>query len=278
MFSVAADEMHENPMGSMHGGIVATLVDSAMGCAVFSMLPVGTAYTTLELKTNYVRPIVQNTGVVRAEGRVVHIGGRVATTEARVVDADGTLYAHATSTCLIIASEGRSVMTRTSTLTLADGSVFAVRPIEAGDVERLRRMFDRLSPTTVYRRFFSPVLRPSNRMLLWLTNVDHDCREALVALQGDEIVAVARYDGRPGSTEAEIAVTVEDAWQHRGLGLRLVRRLAAAALDHGFEAFIANMLAENRPALGLVRKLSPDASVIWDDGGYLATVPLSRAS
>ena len=169
-------------------------------------------------------------------------------------------------------------MTSTSTLTLADGSVFAVRPIEAGDVERLRRMFDRLSPTTVYRRFFSPVVRPSNRMLLWLTNVDHDCREALVALQGDEIVAVARYDGRPGSTEAEIAVTVEDAWQHRGLGLRLVRRLAAAALDHGFEAFIANMLAENRPALGLVRKLSPDASVIWDDGGYVATVPLSRAS
>ena len=102
----SADEMHENPMGTMHGGIVATLVDSAMGCAVFSMLPAGTAYTTLELKTNYVRPIVQNTGVVRAEGRVVHIGGRVATTEARVVDADGTLYAHATSTCLITRPKG----------------------------------------------------------------------------------------------------------------------------------------------------------------------------
>jgi uncharacterized protein (TIGR00369 family) len=106
VFSVAADEMHENPMGTMHGGIVATLVDSAMGCAVFSMLPAGTAYTTLELKTNFVRPIVQNTGVVRAEGRVVHIGGRVATTEARVVDADGTLYAHATSTCLIMRPKG----------------------------------------------------------------------------------------------------------------------------------------------------------------------------
>jgi uncharacterized protein (TIGR00369 family) len=101
VFSIVADEMHENPMGTMHGGIIATLVDSAMGCAVLSMLPSGTAYTTLELKTNYVRPIVQTTGVVRAEGRVVHLGGRVATTEATVKDAAGTLYAHATSTCLI---------------------------------------------------------------------------------------------------------------------------------------------------------------------------------
>ena len=67
VFSIVADEMHENPMGTMHGGIIATLVDSAMGCAVFSMLPAGTAYSTLELKTNYVRPILQTTGVVRAE-------------------------------------------------------------------------------------------------------------------------------------------------------------------------------------------------------------------
>ncbi len=101
-FSLVADEVHENPMGTMHGGIVATLVDSAMGCAVFSMLPVGTSYTTLELKTNYVRPITRTTGRVRAIGRVVHFGGRVATTEAHVIDDDGTLYAHATSTCLVL--------------------------------------------------------------------------------------------------------------------------------------------------------------------------------
>lgn len=86
----------------MHGGIVATLVDSAMGCAVFSMLPVGTAYTTVELKTNYVRPIVQTTGRIHAEGRVVHLGGRVATTDAQVIDDAGTLYAHATSTSLVM--------------------------------------------------------------------------------------------------------------------------------------------------------------------------------
>jgi uncharacterized protein (TIGR00369 family) len=101
VFSVVADEMHENPMGTMHGGIIASLVDSAMGCAVFSMLPPGATFTTLELSTNYVRPIVQTTGVVRAEGRVVHLGGRVATAEATVSDEHGTIYAHATSTCLL---------------------------------------------------------------------------------------------------------------------------------------------------------------------------------
>jgi len=101
VFELVADEIHENPMGTMHGGIVATLVDSAMGCAVASMLPADTTYTTLELKTNYVRPIVQTTGRIRAIGSVVHIGGRVATTEAQVVGPDGTLYAHASSTCLV---------------------------------------------------------------------------------------------------------------------------------------------------------------------------------
>jgi uncharacterized protein (TIGR00369 family) len=101
VFSMIADELHENPMGTMHGGIVATLVDTAMGCAVSSTLPADAGFTTLELKTNYVRAITLATGRIHAEGRVVHGGGRVATTEARVYDDAGTLYAHATSTCLI---------------------------------------------------------------------------------------------------------------------------------------------------------------------------------
>jgi uncharacterized protein (TIGR00369 family) len=106
LFSMTADEMHENPMGTMHGGIVATLVDTAMGCAVSSLLPAAAGFTTLELKINYVRAITQTTGRVFAQGSVVHSGGRVATTDARVYDERGTLYAHATSTCLIIG--GRS--------------------------------------------------------------------------------------------------------------------------------------------------------------------------
>jgi uncharacterized protein (TIGR00369 family) len=102
VFSLLADEVHENPMGTMHGGIVATLVDTAMGCALSSRLPADAGFTTLELKTNFVRAITPATGRIYAEGTVVHAGGRVATTEARVLDANGTLYAHATSTCLIL--------------------------------------------------------------------------------------------------------------------------------------------------------------------------------
>ena len=104
VFSLVADEMFENPMGTMHGGIVATLVDTAMGCAISSTLPADAGFTTLELSTNFVRAITATTGRVHAEGRVLHGGGRVATTEARVYDDNGTLYAHATSTCLIIRS------------------------------------------------------------------------------------------------------------------------------------------------------------------------------
>ena len=99
-----------------------------------------------------------------------------------------------------------------------------------------------------------------------------------MALDGDEIVAVARYDGRPGAGTAEVAVTVEDAWQHQGIGRRLTKRLARRAVDHGIESFTASVLADNRPALGLLRKLSPDASVHFDGGGYEASMPLPRAS
>ena len=101
-----AERRHANPMGTMHGGIVAALVDTAMGCALSSRLGADAGFTTLELKTNYVRAITQATGRIYAEGSVVHSGGRVATTEARVHDANGTLYAHATSTCMILRGTG----------------------------------------------------------------------------------------------------------------------------------------------------------------------------
>jgi uncharacterized protein (TIGR00369 family) len=102
VFSIVADELHENPMGTMHGGIVSTLVDTAMGCAVSSTLPADAGFTTLELSTNFVRAITQSTGRVYAEGRVVHAGGRVVTTEARVYDDSDILYAHAKSTYLVL--------------------------------------------------------------------------------------------------------------------------------------------------------------------------------
>lgn len=92
---------HYNPLGTVHGGWFATLLDSAVGCAVHSSLPAGKGYTTLELKLNIVRALTDKVPLVRAEGRVVHGGNQVATAEARLVGPDGRLYAHATTTCLV---------------------------------------------------------------------------------------------------------------------------------------------------------------------------------
>jgi len=92
---------HLNPMGTVHGGWFATLLDSALGCAVHSALPQGKAYTTLELKVNMIRALTPQVPRVRAEGRLIHLGGQTATAEARLVGPDGRLYAHASTTCLV---------------------------------------------------------------------------------------------------------------------------------------------------------------------------------
>lgn len=91
-----------NPIGSVHGGYTASLLDSCMACAVHSTLEAGYSYTTLEIKINYVRAITLDTGEVRAEGRVINSGKRIATAEGRLVDSAGKLYAHGTTTCLIL--------------------------------------------------------------------------------------------------------------------------------------------------------------------------------
>jgi len=92
---------HYNPLGSVHGGWMATLLDSCVGCAVHTLLPPGKAYTTLELKVNFVKALSDRVPLVRAVGDVIHAGGRVATAQGRLVGPDGTLFAHATTTCLI---------------------------------------------------------------------------------------------------------------------------------------------------------------------------------
>lgn len=92
---------HLNPMGTIHGGWYATLLDSALGCAVQTMLPAGRGYTTAELGVNLVRAIGPKVMRVRAEGKVIHCGKQLATAEARLFGPDGTLYAHATTTCLV---------------------------------------------------------------------------------------------------------------------------------------------------------------------------------
>ncbi|MBM3527151.1 MAG: PaaI family thioesterase [Alphaproteobacteria bacterium] len=92
---------HYNPIGTVHGGFAATLLDSALGCAIFSTLARGETWTTLELKLNLTRPITKDTGTVRAEGRIVHRGRTIATSDGTLKDRAGKLYAHATTTCML---------------------------------------------------------------------------------------------------------------------------------------------------------------------------------
>ena len=92
---------HYNPIGSVHGGYAATLLDSAMGLAVHSTLPAGSGYTTLEFKISFIKGITKDTGTVRSEGKTLSVGRRAATAEARITDAKGRLLAHATTTCLV---------------------------------------------------------------------------------------------------------------------------------------------------------------------------------
>lgn len=101
IFTSTPAEYHYNPIGMVHGGFVATILDSAMGCAVSSMLPAGVGYTTIELHINLIKALSVNTGPIRCEAEVIHAGRSVATAEGRVIDADGKLYAHGTTTCMI---------------------------------------------------------------------------------------------------------------------------------------------------------------------------------
>jgi uncharacterized protein (TIGR00369 family) len=103
-FCYRPDARHRNPLGTVHGGLAMTLLDSAAGAAVHSTLSDGSGYTTLETKANLVRAVRPTTEPLLAEGSVIHRGRTVATAESRLAAADGTLYAHATSTCLILHS------------------------------------------------------------------------------------------------------------------------------------------------------------------------------
>ena len=92
---------HENGLGIAHGGLAATMLDSALSCAVNPVMPAGKIFTTLEMKIHYVRAIRRGVGTLTCTGTVVHAGGRTATAEGRIVDANGTLYAHGTVTCIL---------------------------------------------------------------------------------------------------------------------------------------------------------------------------------
>jgi uncharacterized protein (TIGR00369 family) len=108
VFETTPAEFHYNPLGIVHGGLAATLLDSAMGCAVHTCLEAGDLYTTLELKLNYLKPMTLDTGLVRGIATIVHISRTIALAEARALDRHDVIYAHGTSTCLIRRAEPKT--------------------------------------------------------------------------------------------------------------------------------------------------------------------------
>jgi RimJ/RimL family protein N-acetyltransferase len=139
--------------------------------------------------------------------------------------------------------------------TLDDGRRVHLRPIRPDDAPRLRALYERLSPESLYYRFFSPVPPPTDRQLSLLTNVDYERRMAVVATVADDVVGVVRYDRiNDDPATAEVAIIVQDDLQGHGLGTTLMRRLAAAAGDRGIERFTATVLPENQRVLNLFER------------------------
>ena len=141
-------------------------------------------------------------------------------------------------------------------VTLADGSRLAIRPIEPGDRDLMRAGFERLSPESRYRRFFSPMPELTGRQLDYLTRVDHHDHEALVALDADsgEGIAVARFV-RVGEGVAEPAIAVIDDWQGRGVAAALLDRLVERAREEGIQRFAALVMADNERAIRALERL-----------------------
>ena len=158
----------------------------------------------------------------------------------------------------------------------AGGDVQLAR-LERSDGEALRRLFFRLSPTTRYRRFHSPIVRPEQAQPDRLLDIDHHDREAVIAVLDDEIVGVARYARHAGSDSAEVAVVVADGWQRQGLATRMCSALSELAAAEGVRQFTLSMQSDNPAVLRLVRRLYPKARLSYSHGMCEAVVALGKA-
>lgn len=152
-----------------------------------------------------------------------------------------------------------------SDVVLADGGVVRLRAVRADDDAGLMGLYQRLSDESLYLRFFSPVPRPTAHQLERLVQIDYRDRMALVALSGDAIVAVARYD-RVGGDEAEVAFTVDDEFQGRGLGTLMLEHLAAVARENGIRRFVADTLPTNRKMLDVFRNAGFEIERTFESG------------
>jgi len=157
---------------------------------------------------------------------------------------------------------------------LADGGTAHVRPIRPEDADRLRAFYSRLSPESIYFRFFGPHPRLSDREVERFTNVDYVDRVALIATIGTEMVAVIRYD-KTGPSEAEIAFLVEDAHQGRGIASVLLEHLAATARENGIATFIADVLPANQKMIAVLRQAGYTAQSSFTEGVVRMTLDLT---
>jgi GNAT superfamily N-acetyltransferase len=160
---------------------------------------------------------------------------------------------------------------------LRDGTRLLVRPIRPADAQALVALHARLSADTVYRRYFGvrPHLSPAD--VERFTRVDGHGRFALVAVRESDLVAVTRYEGRPGESNAEIAVVVDDALQHQGIGRLMLQRLVDVAREAGLEGLVADVLAGNAAMLRLLRTLGLPRRTESDGDTVTVFVDLSRA-
>jgi GNAT superfamily N-acetyltransferase len=151
----------------------------------------------------------------------------------------------------------------------------ATRPVQPDDEQRFYRLWPRLSRDTVYRRFHSPLRGLPAETVHHLVDVDHDSREAVVALVGDEVVGVARYDRSPDDRSvAEVAVLVEDDWQGVGLGRQLLSAVADRARRQGVRTLTATVQADNDRMVWLIRRLFPGSTMTVEDSVYEIRSPL----
>jgi RimJ/RimL family protein N-acetyltransferase len=145
--------------------------------------------------------------------------------------------------------------------------------LETSDTEAVAGLFNRLSPESIYRRFFSPISR-SDQFCASMLRVDKREREAVAAVEGDELIGVAQYSRAPGAPKADIAIVVADEWQRQGIGTRLVAALADRAASRGINTFAVDIQGDNFGALRLLKRVAPGVRLAFSSGVGEGLIPL----
>jgi GNAT superfamily N-acetyltransferase len=153
-----------------------------------------------------------------------------------------------------------------------------IRIATPSDGEKLRAMFARSSPRTIYRRFHTPFPEVPNWMVTLMLDADHHDKESLVAVAEEKVIGHAMYARLGDDGEAEMAIVVEDEWQSMGIGKSLVSELEERATLRGIETFVGEVLGENRPMLGLAAKSFAGTGYAIEDGVYHVRMPLREAA